>query len=93
MPGKLTPGTPSMSGGTRSPCQWIELVSVNWLVTRIVAVSPSRNRNTGPGSKPLTTVGVALCPSISSLPLAITRLASGPELSSMGAALAEAAHA
>ena len=33
MPGKLTPGTPSIANGTNSPCQWIELSSSSVLVT------------------------------------------------------------
>jgi hypothetical protein len=33
MPPKLSPGTPSIGEGVRTPCQWIELGSLKRLVT------------------------------------------------------------
>ena len=53
---KLRPGTPSMSAGRMMPCQWIELCTGSVLRTRSVTVSPWRQRSSGAGSWPLTTV-------------------------------------
>ena len=58
MPWKLKPGTPSMLAGSTRPCQWIDVGSASSLRTRIVTVSPSRQRNVGAGSEPLTTVAI-----------------------------------
>ena len=44
------------------PCQWMAVSSGNWLVTRSVIVSPSRQRNVGAGSEPLTTVAMRGAP-------------------------------
>ena len=56
MPWKLKPGTPSMLAGSTRPCQWIDVGSASSLRTRIVTVSPSRQRSVGAGSEPLITV-------------------------------------
>src|SRR3546814_20871636 len=40
------------------PCQWIEVVLFRRFLTRIVTVSPSRPRNVGAGSEPLTVVAI-----------------------------------
>jgi len=56
------PGTPSMSNGSRMPCQWIEVGTRIRLVTRSVTVVPSRQRSRGPGNWPLTTVAMRAAP-------------------------------
>src|SRR3546814_10456987 len=68
MPSKLMPGTPSMFGGSRMPCQWIE-VSWPWiefggsaLETYRLTVSPSRQRRIGAGIDPLTVIAVRVLP-------------------------------
>ncbi len=58
MPGKLSPGTPSMWKGTSSPCQWIDVSSWSRLVTLSVTSSPSRKRRSGPGRVPLIPVAI-----------------------------------
>jgi len=45
----MSPGTPSIGDGVRTPCQWIELGSLRRLVTASVTVSPSRQRRIGAG--------------------------------------------
>src|SRR5690242_10794731 len=62
MPAKLSPGTPSMSAGTMTPCQWIEVGTVRWLVTRTVMVSPSGQTSSGPGTWPFTATAVRRVP-------------------------------
>ncbi len=62
MPMKLRPGTPSMSAGSTMPCQWIELRTGSVLRTRSVTVSPWRQRSSGAGSWPLTTVARRVAP-------------------------------
>ena len=58
IPAKLTPGTPSISGGRSSPCQWIELTSFSRLITRNVTSWPYRKRLRGPGRVPLTVMAI-----------------------------------
>src|SRR3546814_13370481 len=62
------PGTPSRFGGSRMPCQWIE-VSWPWiefggsaLETYRLTVSPSRQRRIGAGIDPLTVIAVRVLP-------------------------------
>jgi len=69
MPVKLNPGTPSISAGSTTPCQWIELVVGKVLRTRSVTVSPSRQCSVGAGRLPLTTVAIRAAP------VKLTRLA------------------
>src|SRR3546814_18711081 len=64
MPSKLMPGTPSMFGGSRMPCPWIE-VSWPWiefggsaLETYRLTVSPSRQSRISGGKYPLTVIAV-----------------------------------
>jgi hypothetical protein len=40
-----------MPEAVRTPCQWIEVVSVIRFVTAIVTVWPSRQRSSGPGTE------------------------------------------
>ena len=62
MPLKLSPGTPSIGEGVRTPFQWIELGSLRRLVTASVTVSPSRQRKMGAGTWALTAVAVVCRP-------------------------------
>ena len=62
MPGKLTPGTPSMLFGRMSPCQWTEVSSSSLLWTRMTASSPSVNRRSGPGTDPFIVTAVPVLP-------------------------------
>src|SRR5665213_114253 len=62
MPGKVNPGTPSMSAGRRRPCQWMLVGSERRLVTFRVTVSPSRKRRIGAGTDPLTAVAMRFRP-------------------------------
>ena len=62
MPGKLRPGTPSMSAGSRGRANESTCARSSSLWTRIVTVSPSRQRSMGPGSEPLTTVAIRRAP-------------------------------
>src|SRR5690606_792089 len=68
MPLKLSPGTPSMSAGSRMPCQWIDACSP-WieprgraLRTRRLTVVPSRQRSRGAGIDPLTVIAGRVAP-------------------------------
>src|SRR5690606_37218292 len=68
MPLKLSPGTPSMSAGSRMPCQWIDAWSP-WieprgraLRTRRLTVVPSRQRSSGAGTDPLTVIAGRVAP-------------------------------
>src|SRR3546814_9107034 len=40
------------------PCQWMDVASFRRFFTRIVTVSPSRQRNVGAGSEPFTVVAM-----------------------------------
>ena len=44
------------------PCQCIELDTFKWLVTRMVTVSPSRQRKVGAGIEPLIVVAMRAAP-------------------------------
>ena len=56
MPLKLMPGTPSIWYGSRMPCQWMDVSTFRWFVTRNVTVSPARQRKVGAGMEPLMVV-------------------------------------
>src|SRR3546814_5454442 len=60
------------------PCQWIEVVSFRRFLTRIVTVSPSRQRNVGAGSEPLTVVAIRGVPVKFTGDSSISRLNSVP---------------
>jgi|UPI0003B45253 hypothetical protein len=64
MPGKLTPGTPSMSAGTSKPCQWIELLSSSSLTTVKRTTVPCFSRSSGAGTVPLIPIASLLHPSM-----------------------------
>ena len=59
IPANETPGTPSISGGSKNPCQWIDVSSDNSFRTWRIAISPSRKRSSGPGTVPLIAVARA----------------------------------
>ena len=72
-----------MLAGSRMPCQWME---VSWgarLRTRRVTVSPSRQRNNGPGMLPLMAMAVRRLPVKSTLMESMVRSNSVP-LSTVG---------
>ena len=73
MPRNATPGTPSISNGSRMPCQWIEVGSSSPLRTRRVTVCPSRKRSRGAGTLPLTVTALLRRPSIRMGVRSITR--------------------
>ena len=62
MPLKVSPGTPSIGLGSRTPCQWIEVDSFSLFVTLIVTSSPSRRRRIGAGTEPFTAVAMRARP-------------------------------
>src|SRR6218665_1421701 len=78
MPGKLTPGTPSIWNGTSRPCQWIELSSSKVLVTAMRARWPSFSRISGPGTVPLAVTAWPALPSIRAAAWPMVSLISSP---------------
>ena len=73
IPGNETPGTPSISNGSRMPCQWIDVGSSSSLWTRSVTTSPSRNRSSGAGTLPPTVTAIPCRPSMPMAVRATTR--------------------
>jgi hypothetical protein len=51
--GFWTSAVPSMSAGTRRPCQWMLVGWGSWLVNRTTRVSPTWASIVGPGTTPL----------------------------------------
>ena len=51
-----------MLAGRIMPCQWIEVSSSSALATRIVTVSPSRQRTSGAGMVPFTVMPMRVAP-------------------------------
>src|SRR3989338_5417125 len=87
------PGTPSISAGRMTPCQWMLDISLRRLRTRRVTVSPSRNRSTGAGTAPFTAVAIRRWPVKLPGGSAIWRSNSAPRNSAVAAAAGPASSA
>src|SRR3546814_10935221 len=64
IPGKLTPGTPSIWNGRIRTCQWIELSSSRSFTTGSFAVCPPLRRTSGAGTVPLIPIARLSLPPI-----------------------------